>query len=67
MKWNKKLALVKFYYHKKPTGFSLMKVSRKLISSSIKYIIYSIKIKKKKNLLSEMSGLFKHDRKKILV
>ena len=31
-----------FYYHKKYNGFliALMKVSRKLISSSIKYIIY---------------------------
>ncbi len=51
-----------FYYHKKYNGFliALMKVSRKLISSSIKYIIYSIinQNNKKKIYYQRMSGLF---------
>ena len=50
-----------FYYQKKYNGFiyALFKVSKKLISASTKFIVYSILFKNKKKIYYQrMSGLF---------
>jgi GT2 family glycosyltransferase len=50
-----------FYYHKKYNGYihALFKVSKKLVSASTKFIIYSILFNNKKKIYYQrMSGLF---------